>query len=51
MSTTKGSTRMILIHVQKMLDPNLGRTCRIEALGNMRRWGILEFAHSRAIVA
>ena len=35
MSTTKGSTRMILVHVQKMLDPNLGRTCRIEALGNI----------------
>ena len=35
MSTTKESTRMILVNVEKMLDPNLGRTCRIEALGNI----------------
>ena len=32
----KMKSRMILVHVQKkMLDPNLGRTCRIEALGNI----------------
>ena len=58
LGTIKASTRMILVHVQKMY-----KTCTedVQYIKNINRvngsvkvrtrWGILEFAHSRAIVA